>query len=119
MKNMRKFCSVAWGVAALAGLAAFGTATLVRAAESAAPAAAGGAAVVAKAAPSDALYYAVALTVGLACLGAGYAVAKVGSAAMGVLSEKPELFGRVLIFVALAEGIAIYGVGVAVLLLFR
>ena len=115
MKSMRKFYTAAWGVAALAGLAAFSTATWVRAAESAAPAAGA----VAKVPTADALYYAVALTVGLACLGAGYAVGKVGSAAMGVLAEKPELFGRVLIFVALAEGIAIYGVGVAVLLLFR
>ncbi len=117
MRSMRKFCSVAWVVAAVAGLAAFGTASLVRAAE-VAPAA-GAVAEAVKAPPSDGLYYAVALTVGLACLGAGYAVGKVGSAAMGVLAEKPELFGRVLIFVALAEGIAIYGVGVAVLLLFR
>jgi len=116
MKNIKRFCAAAWGVAALAGLAAFSTATWVCAAESAAPAAG---AVAAKVPTADALYYAVALTVGLACLGAGYAVGKVGSAAMGVLAEKPELFGRVLIFVALAEGIAIYGVGVAVLLLFR
>ena len=115
MKNIKRFCAAAWGVAALAGVAAFGTAAWVRAAESAAPAAA----IAAKAPQTEALYYAVALTVGLACLGAGYAVGKVGSAALGVLAEKPELFGRVLIFVALAEGIAIYGVGVAVLLLFR
>ncbi len=118
MKNTRRFGVMTLGVAVAAGLAAFGTVTLVRAAEAAGPAA-GAVAEAVKAPPSNALYYAVALTVGLACLGAGYAVGKVGSAAMGVLSEKPELFGRVLIFVALAEGIAIYGVGVAVLLLFR
>ena len=50
---------------------------------------------------------AAALAAGLASLGAGIAVAGVGSAAVGALAEKPELLGRVLIFVGLAEGIAI------------
>ena len=50
---------------------------------------------------------------------AGYAVAMVGSAAVGALAEKPELLGRVLILVGLAEGIAIYGLIVAVLILNR
>ena len=118
MKNMRKFCTVAWGVAALAGLAAFGTASLVRAAEAAGPVA-DAVTAAAKVPVSDGLYYAVALTVGLACLGSGYAVGKVGSAAMGVLAEKPELFGRVVILVGLAEGIAIYGVIISVLILNR
>jgi V/A-type H+-transporting ATPase subunit K len=55
----------------------------------------------------------------LAALGAGYAVAKVGTAAIGALAEKPELFGRLLIFVGLAEGIAIYGLIVSILILNR
>ena len=46
-----------------------------------------------------------------------YAVAIVGSAAVGALAEKPELLGRLLIFVGLAEGIAIYGLIVAILIL--
>jgi V/A-type H+-transporting ATPase subunit K len=46
-------------------------------------------------------------------------VAGVGSAAVGALAEKPELLGRVLIFVGLAEGIAIYGLIVAILILAR
>lgn len=62
---------------------------------------------------------AAALAAGLAALAAGYAVAAVGSAAVGALAEKPELLGRVLILVGLAEGIAIYGLIVAVLILNR
>jgi V/A-type H+-transporting ATPase subunit K len=60
---------------------------------------------------------AAALATGLSSLGAAYAVGAVGSAAMGALVEKPELFGRLLIFVGLAEGIAIYGVIISVLIL--
>lgn len=56
---------------------------------------------------------------GLGTIAAGYAVASVGSAAIGALAEKPELLGRVLIFVGLAEGIAIYGLIVAILILDR
>lgn len=55
----------------------------------------------------------------LSALAAGYAVAQVGSAAVGALAEKPELFGRMLILVGLAEGIAIYGLIVAVLIFNR
>jgi V/A-type H+-transporting ATPase subunit K len=58
-----------------------------------------------------------AASAGLAALGAGYAVAQVGTAALGALAEKPELFGRVLVMVGLAEGIAIYGLIVAILIL--
>ena len=60
-----------------------------------------------------------ALAAGLAALGAGYAVAQVGTAALGALAEKPDLFGRLLIFVGLAEGIAIYGVIISILILNR
>jgi V/A-type H+-transporting ATPase subunit K len=62
---------------------------------------------------------AAAIAAGLGTLAAGYAVASVGSAAVGALAEKPELLGRVLILVGLAEGIAIYGLIVAVLILNR
>ena len=48
-----------------------------------------------------------------------HAVAKVGAAAVGALAEKPELFGRLLIFIGLAEGIAIYGLIVSILILNR
>ncbi len=60
-----------------------------------------------------------ALAAGLAALGAGYAVANVGTAALGALAEKPDLFGRVLVMVGLAEGIAIYGLIVSILILNR
>ena len=60
-----------------------------------------------------------ALATGLSSLAAGYAVAKLGTAAVGVLAEKPDLFGRLLIFVGLAEGIAIYGVIISILILNR
>jgi len=64
-------------------------------------------------------FTAAAASAGLAALGAGYAVAQVGTAALGALAEKPELFGRVLVLVGLAEGIAIYGLIVSILILNR
>ena len=64
-------------------------------------------------------FIAAAISTGLAALGAGFAVAKVGAAAIGALAEKPELFGRLLIFIGLAEGIAIYGLIVSILVLNR
>ena len=60
-----------------------------------------------------------AVATGLAALGAGIAVANVGAAAIGAIAEKPELFGRVLILVGLAEGIAIYGLIISILILNR
>ena len=60
-----------------------------------------------------------AIATAVSALGAAYAVAHVGSAAVGALAEKPELLGRVLILVGLAEGIAIYGLIVAILILNR
>jgi V/A-type H+-transporting ATPase subunit K len=60
-----------------------------------------------------------ALATGLSSLGAGFAVARLGTAAVGALAEKPELLGRLLILVGLAEGIAIYGVIISILILER
>lgn len=60
---------------------------------------------------------AAAAATALSALAAGFAVAKVGTAAIGALAEKPDLFGRLLIFVGLAEGIAIYGLIVSILIL--
>lgn len=62
-------------------------------------------------------FMAAALATGLSSLAAGYAVATVGSAAIGAIAEKPELLGRVLILVGLAEGIAIYGLIISILIL--
>ena len=64
-------------------------------------------------------FLAAALATGLSALGAGIAVASVGAAAVGAIAEKPELLGRVLILVGLAEGIAIYGLIVSILILNR
>ncbi len=64
-----------------------------------------------------ALFFSIAITVGIGCLSAGYAVGKVGAAALGAASEKPEIMGRALIFVGLAEGIAIYGLIVGIMLI--
>jgi V/A-type H+/Na+-transporting ATPase subunit K len=50
-------------------------------------------------------------------IGAGVAVSYTGSAALAAIAEKPEMFGRSLVIVGLAEGIAIYGLIVAVILI--
>ena len=54
-------------------------------------------------------FIAAACATGIACLGAGLAVANVGAAALGLVGEKPEMLGTTLIYLGLAEGIAIYG----------
>ncbi|MGZ4778369.1 MAG: ATP synthase subunit C [Thermoanaerobaculia bacterium] len=64
-------------------------------------------------------FLAAALVAGMASVGAAYAVAVVGAAAMGAVAEKPETAGRALIFVGLAEGIAIYGLIIAIMILGR
>ena len=64
-------------------------------------------------------FIAAAVATGLACLGAGLAVASVGSAALGLVGEKPEMLGTTLIYLGLSEGIAIYGVIVSLLILGR
>lgn len=72
--------------------------------------------------PADAWRWglmAAAIATGLSSLAGGYAVARLGTAAVGALAEKPDLFGRLLIFVGLAEGIAIYGVIISILILNR
>jgi V/A-type H+-transporting ATPase subunit K len=50
-------------------------------------------------------------------LGAGVAVSYTGSAALAAIAEKPEMLGRALVIVGLAEGIAIYGLIVAIILI--
>ena len=60
---------------------------------------------------------AVALSTGLACIGAGIAVATVGSSSVGAISENPKLLGKTIIFVGLAEGIAIYGLIISIMIL--
>jgi len=64
-------------------------------------------------------YIAAALSTGAATIGAGYAVGSVGSSALGAVSEDPKILGKTLIFVGLAEGIAIYGLIISILILGR
>lgn len=69
--------------------------------------------------PSGLGFIAAALCTGLATIGAGYAVGAVGSSALGAVSEDPKILGKTLIFVGLAEGIAIYGLIISILILGR
>ncbi len=63
-----------------------------------------------------AFYYAIAASIGLGCLSAGYAVGKIGAAVMGAAAEKPEIMGKAIAFVGLGEGIALFGFLVALFL---
>lgn len=60
---------------------------------------------------------AAALATGLGCIGAGIAVAMVASSAIGAISENPSLLGKTIIFAGLAEGIAIYGLIISIMIL--
>ena len=60
---------------------------------------------------------AAAIATGLACIGSGIAVAVVASSAVGAISENPSLLGKTIIFAGLAEGIAIYGLIIAIMIL--
>lgn len=62
-------------------------------------------------------YIAAALSTGLSCVGAGIAVASAASAALGAISEDSSVLGKSLIFVALAEGVALYGLIVSIMIL--
>lgn len=60
---------------------------------------------------------AAAFAVAVSILGAAYAVGRIGSAALGAAAEKPELLTRSILFVALAEGLAVLGFAIAMMLL--
>jgi V/A-type H+-transporting ATPase subunit K len=59
---------------------------------------------------------AAAITMALSVIGSAMAVGRIGSAAMGAAAEKPELLTRSLLFVALAEGLAVLGFAIAIML---
>lgn len=61
----------------------------------------------------------MALSTGLACIGAGYAVGAIGSSALGAISEDPKMMGKALIFIGLGEGIAIYGLIISIIIMTR
>lgn len=60
---------------------------------------------------------AAAIAFGLGAIGAGLAISHVGAAAMGAVAEKPQIAGQALIFVALAEGIVVFGFITALMIL--
>ena len=68
---------------------------------------------------SSAALLGAAIAVAGSSIGAAIAVAYTGSAALAAISERPELFGRAMVIVGLAEGIAIYGLIIAVILIGR
>ena len=88
-----------------------------------------GAAVPALAAPAEAAaeasigigeglkYIGAAVSTGLSGIGGGIAVSSAASAAIGAMSENESIMGKTLIFVALAEGIALYGLVISILIL--
>ena len=63
-------------------------------------------------------FIAAALSTGLSALGAGIAVAAAAPAAIGAFSENKENFGKSMIFVALGEGVAIYGLLISIFIIF-
>ncbi len=69
------------------------------------------------AAPASGALLGAAIAVAGGSIGAAIAVAYTGSAAIAAMSERPELFGRAMVIVGLAEGIAIYGLVIAILLI--
>jgi len=58
-----------------------------------------------------------AIAFGIGALAAGMAIGKVGSAAMGAISERPEIASQALIFIALAEGLVVFGFITALMIL--
>lgn len=62
-------------------------------------------------------YLAAALVTGLSCIGGGIAVASAASAALGAISEDSSIFGKSMIFVAMAEGVALYGLIISFMIL--
>ena len=116
------------GVRALLGLNAVlmgGALALLVAAFNAAPATAGdgGAAAASVAMATDgsdsssAALLGAAIAVAGSSIGAAIAVAYTGSAALAAMSERPEIFGRAMVVVGLAEGIAIYGLIISIILI--
>lgn len=70
-----------------------------------------------KSSVSSYAFLAAAVAFGLGAIGAGLAIGNVGAAAMGAIAEKPEIAGQALIFVALAEGLVVFGFITALMIL--
>jgi len=107
-------------LAGIGGVLMVGALVLLVAALTARPAGAatGPVAVAATTAPaSSAALLGAAIAVAGSTIGAGIAVAYAGAAALAAMSERPEVFGRAMVIVGLAEGIAIYGLIIGVILI--
>lgn len=105
-------CFFFFGTLVLANILAFGgDATSVAAADTATAAASAGDISVGMG------YLAAALVTGLSCIGGGIAVASAASAALGAISEDQSILGKSLIFVGLAEGVALYGLIISFMIL--
>ncbi len=111
------------GAVVLAGIGALlmaGAVVLLVVAATADPAGAAAGAATAKAAAgtggNSAALIGAAIAVAGSTIGAGIAVAYTGAAALAAMSERPELFGRAMVVVGLAEGIAIYGLIIGIIL---
>ena len=63
------------------------------------------------------VFIGAAIAFGFGAIGAGIGIGNVGAAAMGAIAEKPEMAGQALIFVALAEGLVIFGFITALMIL--
>lgn len=109
----KRFRALTVLAAMLAVIAAFGTIAFVTSAQEA-----GGQGQSLTSNTAFAKSIGAALAVGLAGLGGGYAVGVAGAAAVSAIAENREISGTALLFVALGEGIAIYGLLVALLVLF-
>lgn len=62
-------------------------------------------------------FLSAAIVMCVSCVAAGVAVGMTGSAAIGAVAERPELMGRTILVVGLAEGIAIYGLIIAIMII--
>ena len=108
-------CFFFFGTLVLASVLSLGGAGSVQADEAAADVAATGAA--AGGLSSGLGYIAAALATSLSGIGSGIAVASSASAALGAISEDQSIFGKSMIFVAMAEGIALYGLIISFMIL--
>ncbi len=109
-KPLIAHCCAFFGLVALATVFGFAMSGTALAADEAAAATSG---------IADGLrYVGAALAVGLSGVGGGIAVSSAAAAALGAMSENESIFGKALIFVGLAEGVALYGLLVALLMLF-
>jgi V/A-type H+-transporting ATPase subunit K len=100
-------------------LLALGAAVFAQEAEAAAESAVSKGAGGASAAPPESVwkYFAAALAVGISCIAGGMAVGRIGTAAMGAMSENADLSGKALPYAGLAEGICLWGFLVALLIM--